>query len=68
MKNPNHPKMEVNSENRNRTDTFDSIKEFSIYNEISSKSLLANVIDEKTRNFVLNDDFGIIRSKLCSSF
>ena len=31
MKNPNHPKMEVNSENRNRTDTFDSIKEFSNY-------------------------------------
>lgn len=29
-------------------------------NDISSKSLLANVIDDRTNEYVLNDDFGII--------
>ena len=44
---------------------FKSSKKYNLmkdFNEISSKSLLANVIDHKTRDFVLNDDFGIIRS------
>ena len=30
------------------------------YRESSSKSLLANVYDDKIKDFVLNDDFGII--------
>jgi nicotinic acetylcholine receptor len=30
------------------------------YHESSSKSLLANVYDDKIKDFVLNDDFGII--------
>jgi hypothetical protein len=59
MKNPNQPKIEILL--RKKPDEYDLIKDF---NEISSKSLLANVIDEKTRQFVLNDDFGIIRSIL----
>ncbi len=62
MKNPIELKFRINSENR--TDTIDSMKELTNFNEISSKSLLANVFDQKTREFVCNDDFGIIRSKL----
>jgi hypothetical protein len=62
MKNPIELNFRMNS--ANRIDTFDSIKEYTNINEISSKSLLANVFDQKTREFVFNDDFGIIRSKL----
>ena len=59
MKNPTQPKIDILL--RKKPDKYDLIKDI---NEISSKSLLANVIDEKTREFVLNDDFGIIRSIL----
>ena len=57
MKYPNQTRDETLFNKKN--EKYDLIREF---NEISSKSLLANVIDEKTREFVLNDDFGIIRS------
>ena len=59
MKNPNQPKTEILL--RKKPEKYDIFKDF---NEVSSKSLLANVFDEKTREFVLNDDFGIIRSVL----
>ena len=58
MKHPNFYRQQVPK----KKDKYDLVKELN-----GSKSLLANVIDGRTREFVLNDDFGIIRSILITS-
>lgn len=45
-----------------------SPEEFKIDKKRSSKSLLANIIDEKTQKFILNDDFGVIGKLNGSNF